>query len=509
MTEPRRRGRRKPGFDRSFSGEVFAPAYLTRKIPHYALLEEEQLQQIENQSDWLLSHIGIEFRGDPEALDLFKQAGVDVKGERVKFEPGQAQALVATAPKTFTQYSRNPARSIFLGGNNMVFAPMYGAPFVRDREQGRRYGTLEDFQNLIKLAYLSPWIHHSGGTICEPCDVPVNKRHLDMVYSHIRYSDKPYIGSITEMERALDSIELSRIVFGPEFVDQNCVVMANINVNSPLVYDRVASNAIRAYASANQAPIVVPFVLAGAMGPVSIAASIAQAHAEALAGLALGQLARPGSPAIYGNFFTTVTLRSGSPTFGMPESALAYITIGQLARRLGLPFRCGGSLSGSKVADAQAMQESSDSLWPVVLAGANFVLHAAGWLEGALTMGYEKFVLDCEHLGMMQTFINGIATEEPDFARDAYAEVPPGGHFLGCRHTLKRYKDAFFDPQLCDYRPFEQWQEDGAEDAELRAYKYWKKQLAEYEAPSIDIAVDEALREFISKRKSSMPDRWH
>ena len=504
----RRRGRRNAR--RAESAETAsAPAYLTREIPPYALLEEDGLARIEAQADWLLQEIGVEFRGDPEALALFREAGADVRGERVRLEPGMAAALASSAPTRFTQHARNPERSVEIGGDNAVFAPMYGAPFVTDLEGGRRYGTIEDFENLVKLTYGLPALHHSGGTVCEPCDIAVNKRHLDMVLAHIRYSDKPYIGSITEMERAEDSIEMSRLLFGADFVDEHCVVMGNINVNSPLVYDKVASNAIRTYAGANQAPIVVPFVLGGAMGPPTIAGSVAQAHAEALVGIALGQLARPGSPAIYGNFFTTVNLRSGSPTFGMPEAALAYLIVGQLARRRHLPFRCGGALTGSKCCDAQAMQESANSLLPVILGGANFVLHAAGWLEGALTIGYEKLLLDHDMLMGLQVFARGAPMDDNAFAAEAFREVGPGGHFFGSAHTLANYRAAYFEPDLADSRTYEAWSEDGAKTAEQRAHARWRQMLQDYEPPPLETAKAEALEAFVAQRKAATPDRWH
>ncbi len=508
-TARQRRARRRERGNAGSAATANASAYIKRQIPTYELLSEEGLDAIERHADRILKEIGIEIRGDDEAHRLFREAGATVQGDRIRFDEGLAASLCSTAPAQFTQHARNPARSVVIGGDCTVFSPMYGAPFVRDLEKGRRYATLEDFENLVKLAYLCPWLHHSGGTICEPVDVAVNKRHLDMVYAHARWSDKAFMGSVTLPERAADSIALCRLLFGESFVAENCVILANINVNSPLVYDGTVTQVMRTYASAGQAVVVVPFVLGGAMGPVTVAGSIAQAHAEALVGVALTQLVRPGVPVIYGNFFTTVTLRSGAPTFGMPESALAYIAVGQLARRNRLPFRCGGALTASKVADAQAAQESGDSLMPVILGGANFILHAAGWLEGALVMGYEKFVLDMDHLGMMHRFLEGIQLDDNGFAMDAFHEVEPGTHFLGCQHTLTNYRTAFFEPELTDNLTSEQWEEAGSTTAETRAYARWKEMLANYEAPAIDEAVDEAMREFIAKKKAAMEDRWY
>ncbi len=506
----RGRGGRSQRRARHGPAQSAAPAYITRRIPLYALLDEEGIQSIEDHADTILQEIGIEFRGDEETLALWRAAGADVAGERVRFERGLVKSIVqATTPREFVQHARNPERSVVIGGDNTVFSPAYGPPFVRDLEGGRRYGTLQDFQNFIKLAYLSPWLHHSGGTICEPVDIPVNQRHLDMVYAHIRYSDKAFMGSVTLPERAAESIQLARIVFGAEFADQNCVIIGNININSPLVYDGTVTRVVRTYAAANQATAVVPFILGGAMGPVTPAGAIAQAHAEAMTGVALTQLTRPGAPAIYGNFLTTMSLKSGAPTFGMPEAALAYMAVGQLARRLGVPFRCGGSFTSSKIADAQAAQESADSLLPALLSGANFVLHAAGWLEGGLTMGYEKFVLDADRLGMMHVLMKGLALDDNAFALDAFREVGPGKHFLGCAHTLRNYETAYYEPELADNNSFEQWRDAGEKDALTRAGERVKTLLGSYEPPAIDPGVDEALKNYLRQQKASRPDTWH
>ena len=486
-----------------------APAYLTREIPFYELLNEDGLDRIEAQADRILAEVGVEFRGDDEALRLFAAAGASVEGPRVRFEPGQIRALAATAPKTFTQIARNPARSVEIGGSNTVFAPAYGSPFVRDLEGGRRYGTIEDFANLVKLAYLSPWLHHSGGTICEPVDLPVNKRHLEMLYAHMRWSDRAYLGAVTAPERAADSVEMSRLLFGAETLERHCVVMGNINVNSPLVYDEVMSKVVRVYAAANQGIVVVPFILGGAMGPVTPAGAIAQAHAEAMVGVALTQLVRPGAPVIYGNFLSSMSLRSGAPTFGMPEPALAFMAVGQLARRVRLPLRCGGGFTAAKTADAQAAQESSEALWPALMAGTNYVLHAAGWLEGGLTMGYEKLVLDLDRLGVMAKLLRGLALDDNAFAMEAFREVGIGKHFLGSAHTLANYETAYFEPDLADANSFEQWRDAGEKDAERRAYERWTGLLRDYEAPPIDPALDEALRDFVDSRKAAVADAWH
>jgi trimethylamine--corrinoid protein Co-methyltransferase len=416
------------------------------------------------------------------------------------------QIVEATAPKVFTQHARNPANSVQIGGMATVFAPNYGSPFVRDLDNGRRYGTLEDFRNFVKLAYLSPHLHHSGGTVCEPVDVPVNKRHLDMVYSHLRFSDKPFMGSVTAPERARDTVELAKIVFGEEFVDQNAVVLSLINANSPLVWDTTMLGSLRAYAEANQATVVTPFILAGAMAPVTAAAVCAQTLAESLGGMALAQLVRPGAPVVLGSFASSMSMQSGAPTFGTPEPALVLFAMAALARRLGVPFRSGGSLCASKIPDAQAAYESAATLWPTVLAGVNFVLHAAGWLEGGLSVGYEKFVLDADQCGMMAVFVKGMDMSENGQALDAIRDNGPGQHFLGSAHTLANFETAFYRSETADNNSFEQWQEDGGLDAAQRANGIWKRMLADYEPPPIDPAIDEALLDFIARRKASFPD---
>lgn len=501
-TRQRKRMRTRPA--------IAAPAYLHRQVPTYALLDPENVERLHVQAEQILAEIGVEFRGDDVALELWRMAGAKVDGTRVLFDPGMVSEIIQkTTPRTFIQHGRDPEHLVKMGDDAIVFSPAYGSPFVYDRELGRRYGTLEDFKNFIKLTWMSPWLHHSGGTVCEPVDIPVNKRHLDMVYAHIKHSAKPFMGSVTAPERAEDSIEMCRILFGADFVENNCVILGNINTNSPLIFDGVMSQSLRSYARANQAAVVVPFILGGAMGPVTTAGAIAQAHAEAMVGVALTQLERPGAPVIYGNFLSSMSLRSGAPTFGMPEPAMAYLAIGQLARRLGVPLRCGGSLTASKIADSQAAQESADSLWPALLGGANFILHAAGWLEGGLVMGYEKFILDCDHLGMMHKLMSGLTFDDNTLAMDAFREVNPGKHFLGCAHTMANYTTAFYDAELADNDSFEQWRDGGSHSADARASKRWKALLASHTDPILDPGIDEALREFIDRKKRSAPDAWY
>ncbi|MEM6614924.1 MAG: trimethylamine methyltransferase family protein [Pseudomonadota bacterium] len=483
-------------------------SFIRRNVPPYEPFTTEVLEQIETNADTLLETIGIEFRDDAEALSMWKDSGADVTGERVRFPKGLVRSLLKTAPPIFTQHARNPERSVEIGGSNTVFAPVYGPPFVRDLDGGRRYATIEDFRNFVKLAYTAPSMHHSGGTLCEPVDIPVNKRHLDMVYSHIRYSDKPFMGSVTAPERAEDSVAMAKVVFGDEFVDQNCVLINLINANSPMVFDDTMLGALKVYARANQASIVSPFILAGAMSPVTVLGTLTQILAEAMAGMAFAQLCRPGAPVVFGTFASSISMQSGAPTFGTPEPAFVLYGAAQLARRLGVPFRSGGSLSGSKVADAQAAYESAQTILPTLLGGVNFGLHSAGWLEGGLVSGYEKFVLDCDQLGMMQRFAEGIDASPNGQALAAFEEVGPGQHFLGCAHTQENFQTAFYRSMIADNNSFEQWQAEGSKTAEQRANGIVKNWLAEYQAPHLDPAIDDALQGFMTKRKEGMPDAF-
>ncbi len=484
---------------------VSAP-YIIRRVPCQEVLNEEGLAQIEANADQLLQDIGIEFRDDDEVLNLWRGAGADVQGQRVRFPKGLLRQLIATAPAQFTQHARNPARSVEIGGDNMVFAPVYGPPFVRDMDGGRRYGTIEDFRNFVKLAYLSPHIHHSGGTVCEPVDLPVNKRHLDMVYSHIKLSDKPFMGSVTAPDRAQDSVDMAKLVFGDEFVEQNVVMVNLINANSPLLFDGTMLGALKVYARHHQACVVSPFILSGAMSPVTVAGTLSQLLAEAMAGVALTQIIRPGVPVIFGTFVSSISMQSGAPTFGTPESNLLLLGAAQLARRLNLPFRSGGALCASKVTDAQAAYESANTLQATMNGGVNFALHGAGWLEGGLCSSYEKFVMDCDQLGMMAVYAKGVDLSENGQAMDAIHEVGPGGHFLGCDHTQRNFEQAFYISGIADNNSVEQWEIDGSLDATARANGLWKQLLTEYMAPELDPAIDESLSEFITNKKAAVPD---
>lgn len=477
-------------------------------LPVYELLAPDGLERLHQASMKILAETGIDFYDD-EARAVLREHGADVRGETVRFPPGLAERYVALAPSTFTQLARNPAHSVQIGGNQVVLAPVYGPPFVQDRERGRREATLADFKNFVRLAGATPYLHHSGGTIVEPTDEPVATRHLDMLLSLITEGDKAFMGSVTSGPNAADSVRVAEILYGAEAIRQSPALLSLINVSSPRRYDERMLAALKVYARARQALVITPFILAGAMGPVSVAGTLAQQNAEALAGIALCQMLAPGTPVVYGSFMTNIDLQSGSPVFGSPESQVGLYASAQLARRYGLPFRGGGMFSSSKLPDAQAGYESIMVMLPTIMARTNFVLHAAGWLENGLVAGYEKFVLDCEVLGQLHTWARGLDLSDEALALDAIREVPPGGHYLGAAHTMRHFRDAFYRAELFDYGAAEQWELEGSRDAYARAGDKVKKTLAEYEPPPLDPGVAEELRAFVARRKAEIAAEPH
>lgn len=510
MSEEGRRSRRGGGgaarrAERTAHRIEHAPA-ITRAIPNYEVLGEEALSLIETNAETVLEEIGVAFPDNPKALKRWREAGAEVRDERVHIPRGLARKLCETAPATFTQHARNPANSVEIGGKGLVLAPVYGPPFVRGLDGERRYATMRDFERFVKLGYMSKWLHHSGGTVCEPTDIPVNKRHLDMLRSHMVLSDKPFMGSVTEPSRAADSVEMCEILFGKDFVAENTVMTSLININSPLTFDSVMMGALETYSAANQACIVSPFIVGGAMSPVTVVGTLTQVLAEAMTGIAYSQLIRPGAPAIFGAFVTSIDMNSGAPTFGTPEASQITLGAGQLARRLGVPYRSAGSFNGSKLPDAQAAYETANTLQIGLLAGVNFMLHACGWLEGGLVSSFEKFVLDADQLGILHHLARGVSIDDNAQAMDALREVGPGGHFLGCAHTQANFQTAFWRSQVLDYKPFETWVDEGARDSATIARARVETMLNSYEAPPLDESIVEALDAYIAQKKASMPD---
>ena len=507
----RRRGRGGGGAARRAernSVSVETARFIERNIPDLDLLNDEALDIIETNAETVLAEIGVNFVNNPAALDRWREAGAEVTGERVRIPRGLARRLCSTAPSQYTQHARNPERSVVIGGRNLVLAPVYGPPFVHDAALGRRYATMADFEKFVKLAYMSKWLHHSGGTVCEPTDIPVNKRHLDMLLAHMTLSDKPFMGSVTEASRAQDSVEMCEILFGKDFVQDNTVMTSLININSPLTFDDVMMGALEVYARNNQAAIISPFIVGGAMAPVSVAGTLTQVLAEVMAGIAYSQLVRPGAPVIFGAFVTSIDMNSGAPTFGTPEASQITYGAGQLARRLNLPFRSAGSFTGSKLPDAQAAYETANSLNMGLLSGVNFMLHACGWLEGGLVASFEKFVMDADQLGALHKMARGVDVSQEAQAMDAIAEVGPGGHYLGCAHTQANFKTAFWRSEVFDFKPFETWSEEGARDTMALAGERVQRLVDTYQKPALDAGIEEALRDYVARKKASMPDAF-
>jgi trimethylamine--corrinoid protein Co-methyltransferase len=477
---------------------------LINDLPRYEILDEAALAELERGWRRIVSELGIEFL-HPDALDYLRDAGQEVEGELVRFDPDWILEQVAKAPPEFDLQARNPERTVHIGGNHMVFSAVYGCPFVREGDE-RRDATYDDFQNLVKLAHSFPQLDSPGGTICEPNDLPLDSRHLDMVFALLTLSDKPFMGSVTSGPNAVDTIAMAEMVFGHESLEETPAIISLINVNSPLRYDDRMLSALVEYARAGQATVVTPFLLMGAMSPVSIAATLAQQVGEALAGIALVQTIRPGCPVVFGSFLSNTDMQSGSPSFGTPESAVGLLCTGQIARHYNLPFRGGGALTSSQVVDAQAGYESMMSLWPTFLAGTNFVMHSAGWLESALVSCYEKFIVDVEQLRMLHAAFEPLRIDEESLAYSAHQEVGQGGHFLGAAHTLERFRECFYRPLVSSTENFERWKKNGANDTAARANGIWKKTLSEYEKPPIDAGLEEELKGFVDRRRKELGD---
>jgi trimethylamine--corrinoid protein Co-methyltransferase len=506
MEQTGRRGGRAARQAERTARAVDTVPFLTRKLAPAEVLGEEGLTLIETNADRHLAEVGIEVGNYPEALDIFRDGGCDVTESRVRFPEGLARSLIASAPSRFTQHARNPAHDVVLGDPHTVFAPAYGSPFVRDLEEGRRYATLADFENFARLTHMTPALHHGGGTLCEPVDLPVNKRHFDMVLAHIKNHDKPFMGSVTAPERAQDTVDMVDILFRGEAKGGKTVLLSLCNANSPMSWDFNMLGSAKVYAENNQACLITPFILAGAMAPVTVAGTATQTLAEAMAGMAFCQMVRPGAPVVFGSFASSISMQSGAPTFGTPEPAMMLFVMAALARRLGVPFRSGGNLTAAKTPDYQAAYESAATFLPTLMAGVNFVLHTAGWLEGGLTMGYEKFILDADQASMAETMLGGIDLTENGQALQALLGNPPGQHYLGNEHTLANFEGAFWRSATADNNSFEQWFEAGSNEAPGRAHQMWRQKLAEYEAPPLDEGIEAELLEWVDRRKAAFPD---
>jgi trimethylamine---corrinoid protein Co-methyltransferase len=502
---PGRRGGGREARRRERGAPVASFPTLVRKIPVYDILADEAIELIHAESCRILEDVGIDFRDD-EAAAMWTASGADVEGYRVRIDRSQLMDLVGKIPSHYAMQARNPARSVTVGGDNAIFVPMYGAPYVRDLDNVRRYGTLEDLNNLHKLAYMAPALHSTSSIICEPMDVAVPRRHLQIIYSALKHSDKPFMGIVTARERAEDTMHMAGLVFGHDFVRDNTVLTSVVNCNSPLVWDATMLDALKVYAAHNQPCLLSPFALCGASTPASTVGSLAQVNAEALAGLAFTQLVRPGSPQVYGQFMVTIDMRTGAPMGGAPEAAHMTLVMGALARKYKLPFRTSGFHVGSKLNDAQAGYEANMLMHAAILSGGNYIWHVAGWLEAGLVCGYSKFATDAEQLEAWYKYAQGISLDDLSQAMAAVREIGPGGHYLGTQHTLEHFETAFFMPKIMDFNSFEQWSAEGAKDHDTRGREKASAMLAAYEEPRLDEAVDEALRDFIARRERELPD---
>jgi trimethylamine--corrinoid protein Co-methyltransferase len=475
-------------------------------MPRYEILSEDAMEVLDRGWRRIVTELGIEFLL-PEAVELFRAAGQKVEGEHlVKLDPEFILEQVAKAPREFDLQARNPEHTVHIGGDHMVFSAVYGPPFVREGAD-RRDATMADFENFVRLSQSFPELDSPGGTIVEPNDRPLDSRHLDMVYALQTLSDKPYMGSVISGENARDTVAMGEILFGGrEPLEQAPVSISLINCNSPLRWDDRMLSAMVEYNRTKQAVVMTPFLLMGAMSPVSIPATLVQQIAEALAGIALCQLVQPGCPVVFGSFLSNTDMQSGSPSFGTPESAIGLLCTGQIARHFGLPFRSGGGLTASQTADAQGAYEALMTLLPTFLAGTNFVMHSAGWLEGGLVSSYEKFIVDIELLRMLKHEFTPLEIDEESLAFGAHEEVGQGGHFLGAMHTLERFRECFYRPLLSSTENFDRWSRNGGKDAAERASEIWHKTLEEYEEPPIDPDVKAQLQEYVKRRRAELGD---
>jgi trimethylamine--corrinoid protein Co-methyltransferase len=475
------------------------------RMPRYEILSPDAMSVLDRGWRRLLTEVGVQF-DSRHALDLFRAAGQDVDGETVRLDPGFVLEQVAKAPRAFDVRARNPERSLHIGGDHMSFGAVYGPPFVREGEV-RRDATLDDFRRMAMLAQSSGVLDSAGGVICEPNDAPLDSRHLDMTYALQTLTDKVYMGNVVSGENARDTIAMSAILFGgDDVVHRTPVTISLINCNSPLRWDGRMLAAQLAYSAAGQPVVITPFLLMGAMSPVTVPAALTQQIAEALSGIALSQLVRPGCPVIFGSFLSNIDMQSGSPCFGTPESAVGLLCTGQIARHFGVPFRAGGALTSAQLPDAQAAYEGLMTLLPTFLAGANWVMHAAGWLEGGLVASYEKFVIDLQLLEMLQHEFTPLEIDEASLAFGAHEEVGHGGHFLGAAHTLERFRTCFYRPFLSSSENYERWMKNGGADTAARAARIARERLDGYEPPPLDDAIREELDDYVVRRRAELGD---
>lgn len=473
------------------------------RMPRYDILSEESMSVLDAGWRRIVSEIGVEFMS-PWAVDLLREAGQTVEDANVKFDPDWILQQVAKVPSEFNLRARNPKNNVHIGGNSMVFGGVYGPPFVREGNV-RRDATFNDFQNFCKLAQSFDALDSVGGVVCEPNDLSLDSRHLDMAFAAATLTDKFFMGNVVTAENARDVIRIAEIIHGGrEAIEETPALISLINCNSPLRWDDRMLDSLREYALAGQPVVVTPFLLMGAMSPVTIPATLAQQIAEALTGLALVQLIRPGAPVVFGSFLSNIDMQSGSPQFGTPESGIGLLCTGQIARHFKLPFRGGGGLNSSQTVDAQSAYQTMMTMMPTFLSGTNWVMHTAGWLEGGLVSSYDKFVLDVEILQSLMAEFTPLEFNESSLAFDAHLEVGHGGHFLGAAHTMERFRDCFYRPFLTNSDNYERWTRLGSRDTRARAEEIWKKKLEDYVMPDMDPSTLLELSDFVAQRKSQL-----
>ncbi|MEL6479141.1 MAG: trimethylamine methyltransferase family protein [Pseudomonadota bacterium] len=478
---------------------------LKRRLPLTEPMSPEQVEQIDAASMDILENVGVVFR-DPEAIADWRRAGADIRdGDRVHLDRGLVRELIATIPESFTYHARNPAKNLPFGKDHAIFVPMTGAPYLRDLSDTRRGPTLDDLANFHKLSHMLPALHSSAHHIVEPMDHAVSHRHLRITYSSMKHSDKTFMGMTTSPKNAEDVLDMCAILFGEASLETHPVVTGNCNGNSPLVWDEVMLGAMRAFCRRNQPVLCSPFVLGGANTPASTAPAVAQLNAEALSALAYTQVVRKGCPAIYGHYLSTVSMKSGAPMAGTPEISLMNFMIGQMARHYRVPWRTSNTLGGAKTFDAQAGYESATTLMAVMMAGANYIWHSAGWNEAGMHCSIAKFIVDAEQCAMAYRMAEGVRWDDFDEALSAVGDIGPGGHYLGHPHTQANFQRAFFMPELFDNNSIEQWAAEGSVEITERALQKARDLLAAYEEPAPDPAIDEALQDYIARREREIP----
>jgi len=506
MGEERRGGRRQ----KATRGGGMIPQLPWRAVeypyPFLELAREEEIEAVHRTSMRILSDLGIRVMGN-RVMDLFAEAGaiVDRSEMTVRIDESLVTAALATAPRSFTLTSRNPAKRLTIGGRSVAFGLVAGPPNVHDRVNGRRAGNMRDYENFIRLAHHFNAIHIIGNQVTAPQELPANNRHLDTYRANLTLSDLCFHCTAIGRGRALDGIRMMAIARGVTLAEmaKDPGVITIISVNSPRLFDDAMGEGLIAMAEHGQPVTVTPFTLMGAMTPVTLAAALAQQNAEALFGVVLTQLVKPGTPVMYGAFTSNVDMRSGAPAFGTPENTKANIVSGQLARRYGLPYRTSNT-NASNAVDLQATYETAMATWGAVVGGGNMIYHAAGWLEGGLTASYEKLVLDVEILQNMMEILRPIDFSPDELGFEAIASVPTGGHFFGADHTMARYETAFYRPMLSDWTNHGGWEAAGAKDALTRATELWQQALREYEEPAMDPAIREELDAYVVRRKAEI-----